>query len=267
MTDVRPAVVPRVGLIVIATGRYSSFLPALMQTARRHVTGLHRVYVLADARPPCDALITWLPWGHLGWPYPTLLRYRAISAYADVLRNSNVLVYVDVDMRFVGEFDVTGVSGVFAVRHPGYVDTRPEDLPYERNPESRSCVSPAVGTRYFAGGVQGGTAPDYLAAAEEMSRMVQLDLDNRLVPVWHDESVWNARCVEKPPDVELPASYCTPEGHEDASTVLVALDKDHDHLRDVPRRERLRRRATQARRRLRSLVLSPLSRIWKAMRR
>lgn len=259
--------VPSVGLVVIATGRYLSFLPALAESARKHVTGLRRIYVLSEQRPSLDPLITWLPWGHTGWPFPTLLRYRAMTAYADVLRVNEVVVYVDVDMRFVAEFDVSRVSGLFAVRHPGFLNAEIETLPYERNPESRACVAAGTGRVYFAGGVQGGSANVYLSACREMASMIQSDLDRDVIPVWHDESVWNAQLIVTPPQLDLSADYCTPEGQESSATVLVALNKDHDHFREVPRTERLRAKVKFVRKRVRSGLVARLRKYLKLVGR
>jgi len=67
----------------MATGRYQRFLPELVDTARRHVVGLERVFVLSERRPSLDSgdlPVVWLPWGHAPWPLPTLMRYSALTA-------------------------------------------------------------------------------------------------------------------------------------------------------------------------------------------
>ncbi|GAW51913.1 MULTISPECIES: hypothetical protein [unclassified Nocardioides] len=241
----------RVGLIVIATGRYVEFVDQLLASAHEHVAGLHRLYVLSDRRPPDDPRIVWLPWGHIGWPYPTLLRYRAIAAHQDILRECDILVYSDVDMRFVASFDMTQIRGIFAVSHPGYVGATPDSLPYERNPASQAYVPVGSGLEYFAGGVQGGRAEIYLDACEQMAARVQEDLNAGIVPVWHDESIWNGWLIDHPPDLVLGSEYCTPETAAGPQSVLLALDKDHARLRGTPWQVRSVERLVRARRALR----------------
>jgi histo-blood group ABO system transferase len=254
----------KVSLIVMATGRYIEFLDSLLASARLHVRGLDEVFVLSDRRPNTKDGVRWLPWGHLAWPYPTLLRYRAISSYREVLAEAEVLLYVDVDMRFVGDVDLTLADGLIAVQHPGFSKASSEDFPYERR--SESCVSVAIGlgTTYFAGGVQGGVASEYLAACVEMATWVQSDLDRELIPVWHDESVWNRRCVARPPKLVLSPSYCTPETQKRHDTRIVALDKDHDKFREVSMRDRAlkagRFRIRQAHSKLRRVAKASLQR-------
>jgi histo-blood group ABO system transferase len=233
-----------VSLLVVATGLYVEFLPSLLASARQHVKGLHRVFVLSERDPELGDPVTWLPWGHIAWPYPTLLRYRAFCAYRDVLEAEDVLLYVDVDMRFEREIDLRGIAGTIAVQHPGYTSSNSEGLPYERRPESQCSIPLGEGEQYYAGGVQGGRADSYLAACAKMAHWVQHDLSMGIIPKWHDESAWNKHCYVNPPALILSSLYCSPEYNHDPEASIVALDKDHDRLRQVPRRGHIVRYAS-----------------------
>lgn len=235
-----------VGLLVVATGPYQRFIPGLVSSARRHLVGLDRVFILADIPPAeLDVSVVWLPWGHLPWPYPTLLRYRAFDAYREVLGQVDVLLYVDVDSIFVADLDIRNVSGLLAVDHPGYIGVARADLPYERRNSSVCSVGPDEGDRYFCGGIQGGGASAYLEASSTLAALVQEDVSRGLVPLWHDESAWNRLCVSFPPTMVLGPEHCSPEHVHNPDAVIVALDKDHDSLREVPR---LRRHVRRTRR-------------------
>lgn len=245
LPDVQP--VPHsVSLLVVATGRYQQFVPQVLASASRHVRGLDRVFLFTDQRPDQGLeQVVWLPWGHLGWPLPTLLRYRAFSAYRDVLETSGVLLYVDVDMRFADDIDMSDVSGLLAVEHPGYVGQAVGGLPYERRPESACCVPAGAAEAYFCGGVQGGQASQYLDACAEMASWIQSDLDHNIIPVWHDESAWNRYCALNPPKTIWGPEYCSPEHEGNLAARIIALDKNHDAVRGTPW---LRRRVVGARR-------------------
>ena len=232
---------PQVSVVAMSTGRYHEFVPALVAGAREHILGLDRIFILSDAQPPPDNQISWLPFGHLPWPYPTLLRYRAMSAYRDVLREASVLLYLDIDMRIQRDIDLGQLEGTLAVQHPGFVGIHPDELPYERRRESTSCIPLGEGTAYFAGGIQGGRAPAYLEACTTIAAWVQADLTNGIVPRWHDESAWNRYCTTRVPELVLPPTYCSPEYHDNADAYIVALDKDHDRLRETPLSARIAR--------------------------
>ena len=218
---------------MLATGRYASFVPAFIESAREHVSDLHRVFALGEDPDVgrVSPLIEWLPWGHLPWPYPTLLRYHAITAHRGRLEAVDHLVYMDVDMRIEQRCDFSQVDGLFAVEHPGFVGADPGDLPYERRAASKTYCSPTESSQYFCGGVQGGTSRAYLDACLQMSRWIDADLANGLVPVWHDESAWNRWCSEHSPELILPHTYCWPETKVGATPIIVALDKNHGYFR------------------------------------
>lgn len=245
----------KVSLVVVATGRYVEFLPALLAGAEKHVRGLDRIFVISDSRPAADNRVTWLPWGHLPWPYPTLLRYRAITAYASELRTSEVLLYVDVDMRFERELILPGLSGLLAVEHPGYGGVSVECLPYERRQASLCCVPEGLGSTYFAGGVQGGQSAEYLRACLTLAEWIQADLEREIIPQWHDESAWNRLLVSTPPQIALSAAYCAPESSDISGAFIVALDKDHDRMRSVPLHHRIARKASLWQWRLKAKVV------------
>jgi histo-blood group ABO system transferase len=239
---------PSVAVVVIATGRYHEFLPALIEGAKAHVQGLERIFVMSDSAPRLDGVVTWLPWGHIPWPYPPLLQYRAMTAYREVLSNFEILLYLDVDMRIQRDITIPSMEGTFAVQHPGYVGVGHDELPYERRIESRCHVAIGEGTSYFAGAIQGGHAATYLEACATMAFWIQTDIANGIIPLWHDESAWNRYCMLHKPEHVLPRTYCSPEYDKQADAYIVALDKDHDRLREATL-------TTQIWRRMRRLIL------------
>jgi hypothetical protein len=243
------------GLITIATGRYRSFLPGLLSSAQTHLVGLETAFVLSDGPPPViDGLdIRWLRWGHLAWPFPTLLRHRAITAYAEQFMKMDLLLHIDADMRFVGPVCIS-CQNLFAVAHPGFGGASRQILPYETDPTSMAYVAAEHGGLYVAGGVQGGQTASYLEACATMAAWVQTDLDRNHVPLWHDESIWNRYVIDHPEALVLPDSHCTPESSADGSTLIVALDKKHSRMRQIPLRQRLHQTALKLHRRLHSLT-------------
>lgn len=221
-----------VGLVTIATGRYVEFVPALVDSARRHLLGLGPVFVLTDAESiDCD--VTLLPWGRMEWPLPTLLRYRAFNEYAQQLSTVDVLLYTDADMLFIDDVEVRGVAGLIAVRHPGFASAPRSEWPYERRIASTAHVPAGRGTGYFCGGVQGGRTPMYLAAARAIDAAVAKDEASGITATWHDESHWNRYLVEHPAELQLDADYCTPDVQRRASSKILAITKDHAYFREL----------------------------------
>lgn len=223
----------RVGLIVIATGKYDRFVPDLWTSARQHFLVGHDRQLLLLAERPLDLPdCVFLPTGHEPWPGPTLHRYRSMLRHTVKLRRMDYLFYTDADMRFVAPVSDEILGDLVATIHPGYYNQPKEAWTYERRPESRAHVPPGAGHRYFCGGFQGGQADRYLSAATALDEAVTADEHNGVIAVWHDESHWNRYLIDYPPAVELSPSYCFPEGWPlPFQPRLLALNKDHGDLR------------------------------------
>ena len=229
----------RVAVVSLATGRYISFVPQLAESVAKFVRNA-TLYVLSDGPPPevRNLTVVWLPWGHLPWPYSTLLRHQAIASYRKSLHEFDLIIHMDIDMRFVQEADFPD-DGIFAVSHPGYIRASPTSFPYERRPESAAFIPDGEGLAYFAGGLQGGCSLDYLSVCEVIADWTQRDISFGIIPRWHDESMWNKYCFLNPPDVILPTTYCTPDTGQSSETVVLALTKNHAKYRDLPLAQRI----------------------------
>jgi hypothetical protein len=175
-----------------------------------------------------------LPWAAPPWPYPTLWRYHAMLAYADLLQTHVThLVYCDVDMRFVGDTAALFQDALVAVTHPA-AWRKPTEL-WEERPESAAYVEPHMRGVYVAGGVQGGPVGAYLWAAATCARSILQDHLAGRTAVWHDESHWNRFMQGRADVLTLGAEYCWPESWPVPAGLpsprVLALDKDHHALR------------------------------------
>lgn len=221
----------RIGLCVVATGKYRRFVGPLWDSARRFFLTGHdvRLLVFSDAPPPvrCE----WVATAHRPWPGPTLYRYHILLEAENRLRACHYVFYCDADMRFVAPVGEEVLGRHVAVLHPGFFAKPACEFTYERRPQSRAYVPPGAGTHYYAGGFQGGRSGDFLCAAKAMRQAIDDDLRQNLVAVWHDESHWNRYCLDRPPSVVLPPTYCCPESWPMPGRKLLALDKNHAELR------------------------------------
>jgi hypothetical protein len=244
---------PTINLCIIATNRYRSFLPAMLESARQYFCVEFPVTYRAwtDApfhHPPlakwCDGRLINHHVEHEPWPGVTLHRYRTIlTARQSLLETGDFTFYCDADMRFVKHFGEEILGSIVAVRHPGYVNIRPPQLPYERRPQSLAWVPTTQGFRYYAGGFQGGRTARYLAIADELNTRIAADERTGIVAAWHDESFWNwwlaqpgnhplDSCLDGRP-LELSADYCAGEGcgySNQRTARLFSLKKDNASL-------------------------------------
>ena len=223
-----------VGLLIIATNKYISFLNDLLVSADKHFLPDQNVeyFVFTDhetIKVESKRKINLIKTNHKPWPWMTLGRYEIFSNNAEGFEGIDYLFYCDADMKFCNVVGDEILSDRVATQHPGYYGTRGTP---ETNPASLACVLPFEQMQYFAGGFNGGTKTEYLKMAQKLSDNIQIDYDKNIIAVWHDESHMNRYFIDNPPTKILDPGYCYGESLKPPfSPKLIALDKNHKEIR------------------------------------
>lgn len=200
----------KIGLLVMATYKYTHFVPPLIESARKHFCTDHDVtfFVFTDGEIPQSDDIVQIHQMRLGWPFDTMMRFEVYAKHSDLLATQDYLFACDADMLFVDAVGDEILGERVATMHPGFVGLRGS---YERNPASLAYVRPDEGKHYFAGGFLGGRAHEVLHIAKTASKNIRDDLNRGIIAEWHDEAHWNRYCIDNEPTVILTPSYCYPE--------------------------------------------------------
>lgn len=224
----------KVGLLVMATGKYIIFVDPLVKSAEKYFCKNHDVTyfvftssTFVDEENPFyqEGNVVYLYQPRLGWPYDTMMRFHVYYKHRELLSTQDYLFACDADMLFVGEVGDEILGERVATMHPGFVGRRGS---YDTNPLSNAYISDDEGEIYFAGGFYGGTAEEVLKIAKTNADNIDDDLTRNIIAVWHDESHWNRYCIDHPPTVILNPSYCYPERWSlPYPKKLLALDKNH----------------------------------------
>ena len=220
-----------VGLCITATGKYDQFVEPLVNSARAYFCKKHKVtfFVFTDGNIPNAPDIVRIQQKRLGWPYDTMMRFEIYNNNRSAFANMDYVFALDADMRFVDTVGSEILADLVGTQHPGFVNKRGS---YETNPRSLAFIKPNEGSIYFAGGFYGGSRDSFLKLCEEANRRIHIDLNNGIIPVWHDESHLNRYFIDHPPSKILTPSYCYPESLKlPYKKRLLALDKDHGKLR------------------------------------
>ncbi len=219
-----------VGLLIMATGKYTVFLKELVESADAYfLPGYHRTYfIFTDGHVPQADNVVRIEQKRLGWPYDTMMRFSVYWNAASYFEEIDYLFACDADMLFVNMVGDEILGERVATRHPGFTlpDQRHDD--YERNAASTACVRDGEGLYYFAGGFYGGTTQEFLKLTATCAEHIVQDLGQKIIAKWHDESHLNRYFIDNPPTVALCPSYCYPE-FWDLPFVprLLALSKNH----------------------------------------
>lgn len=212
-----------VGLIVIATNRYIEFVPQLLSSVKEKFLINHNVEIFLFTNQKFEGDVTIIPTEHKPWPWMTLGRYHLIQELKNYPKK-DYYYYIDADMIVMSEVRdeifgdrVATIHGRFK-KKPGTYDRNPLSVAYISEKEIPSnTLAP-----YYCGGFQGGSK--FLEDAESLSERIDIDNNNNVIALWHDESHWNRYLLDCPPSVVLPSTYCNLKHDENAKIAVIKKD-------------------------------------------
>ena len=236
----------RIGLAVIATGKYVDLALSMIESARLYFFKGHdvRFFIFTDKSLPQIYNTGCIHVKHEPWPLPTLKKFHFLYDHRSAFSNLDFLFLSDADMLFVNpvgeEILPTEKPFLTGTVHPGFWSPISNDNirgTYENNTKSTAYVGSEEGLIYFAGGFNGGKTKDFMKMAATIKAHVDIDLSKEYIAVWHDESHINRYYIDNPPKV-LPPDYCYPEsGILPVTKKLLALDKDHAVMRNFKKQK------------------------------
>lgn len=228
----------KIGLLVVATNKYISFVDQLVESADKWFLSKCDVTYCVFTNNPKDLhtnkSFNMMSIEHEPWPAPTLKRYDYFNKYAEYLKNFDYLYYCDADMKFVNEVGDEILGDSVATLHPGFWNKNNIQFSYERRPECKAYIPYGSGNEYYAGGFNGGKSNEFLKMANTIVAWRKEDERNGIIPVWHDESYLNKYMYNNIPTKKLTPSYCYPESWDlPFEKRLLALDKNHSEMRSL----------------------------------
>lgn len=178
------------------------------------------------------------------WPFPTLKRFEYfLKAKEELLgydfvifMNGNLIVKKTISEE---EFLPQNKQKLFVTLHPGFYNKKPSEFTYDRNPDCSAYIEEGKGYCYFAGGLNGGIANEFIKMCEILYTNINTDLKENIIPIWHDESQINKYMLEYNDDYKiLSPAYLYPENWNiPFEKKIIVLDKKkkggHNFLRGL----------------------------------
>lgn len=232
-----------VGLICIATGKYFKYVqPFITSADKNFLNGQFDVtyYIFTDKELSVSSnrKVVIIPIEHKAFPFASMDRFKHFANNADRFNTEDYLYYCDVDSLFVNKVSEEILGDLVGVRHCGYFNN---PGPYETNTNSSLYINPASYRYYFGGGFSGGTREKYLELSRWCKDMLDKDVANGVIPVWHDETAINRYFLDHEPSVILNPSYHYPQSNieyykkrwypENFEPKILLLDKNHQEVR------------------------------------
>lgn len=233
----------KIAYIFVATGKYSRFIDGLVQSGTKNFFNKDNVdfIVFTDNESYINKYnnLTVIVQDKLGWPYDTLMRFHMINQIKEILvhdyiyfGNANMIFNEPVsDDVLPDEFDMV------AALHPTQNNFAKYQRSYERNPNSLAFVPyGSEGDNYYQGCFFGGKNKAFLKMSEELANRIEIDHDNGIIAIWHDESHMNRYFTDAQPKA-LHSGYVYPENMAlSVPKKIIQLDKaslgGHEYLRN-----------------------------------
>lgn len=196
-----------VAIIFIGTGDYLNFLPKYYENINKYFLPKSNktIFVFTDGEGEFPEDIEVYHQEHLSWPFITLKRFEIINQAKNKLMNYDWLVFIDADalvVDVISEEEFFTDKPLFGVHHPcHYLQMPPHNQfpgAFETNPKSLSFVDvnkdrPLI---YYQGCLWGGKNPEVFKMIDMLEERVNIDLQNDIIAIWHDESHINRYLIE-----------------------------------------------------------------------
>ena len=207
-----------IGILYICVGRYKIFWKDFYISCEKNFLPNHSkfYFVFTDSDEidfSNNSNIKIIYQKKMGWPYDTLYRFKMfqnIKANAFSLDyvfffNANALIIEEIGDNILPQNET-----LVGVQHPCHNNRNPDTYIYERNPKSTAFVGKGEGEFYFMGSFSGGKALAYYNMIDYLVDQIEIDENNDIIAIWHDESHLNKYFISHQPKV-LDSSYAYPE--------------------------------------------------------
>jgi hypothetical protein len=211
----------KIGILYICIGKYSVFWNNFYKSVEKNfLPGIEKTYFVFTDSPEiqCNENIFIIRQDDLGWPKNTLLRFNFFLKAKHLWEECSHLIFFNANLiveKTISPDEILpdGINddGLFVTVHPGFYNREFSCFPLERNQkESTAYVGDRESDRYFAGGLNGGLTKEFTRLIETLDSNIELDLNNGIIAVWHDESHINSYMMGRNPKIISP-SYLYPE--------------------------------------------------------
>lgn len=210
----------KIAIYYIAIGKYDVFFSGFYKSCKKYfLPNSEKEYsVFTDSQDPIffkNDKIHRIQQENMGWPDNTLQRFRLFNSVSEEVLKFDYAFFFNANLEFVKTIneDILPKQGIIAVKHFGYYNKPRAEYSYDTNPKSLACIDSDKGKVYVCGGVNGGTATDYIKMVRQLEKNTDIDTANGVVALWHDESHLNKYIsgLSEEEYTVLDPGYCYPD--------------------------------------------------------
>jgi len=209
----------KIAILYIGTGRYTIFWDEFFKSCEKYFikdVQKHYFFFTDDKTIKSDDKVTVVAQDNLSWPMIACFRYKIINKIKEQLKDYDFVFFFNGNMEFVkpvtkeeflpNETQSYLVSALHSINKRAKSN---DEFMYERNPESTSFIPYGQGKYYLQSAISGGRTPEYLKLLKDCEDLMDKDLQNNFIPIFHDESLFNKYMLGKP-HLVLGCNYMQP---------------------------------------------------------
>jgi hypothetical protein len=232
-----------VAIVYICTGKYDIFFEEFYESAEENFLRCSKktYFVWTDSENESfnKHNVVKTHQSKLGWPFDTLMRFHMFNSKSEELSKFDYVFFFNANMKILKEITPEEILPtvdehyLVGVEHAGYRNQRG---PVETRAESTAYVKPELNMQYHQGCLFGGSGKSFTLMIDHLKNNVQIDLDKKIIAIWHDESHMNCYFSENRPK-SLDSAFAHPENwpyHKEK--ICIQIDKSkfpggHNYLR------------------------------------
>lgn len=209
----------KVALLSINLGAYKIFWKEFYESAENNFLpdASKEYFVFTDAKSieyAEEDNVHVIPGDDMGWPYNSMRRFLFFLSIRDALAEFDYVFFANANAKFIRTIKMEMLlsqKNIITVEHPGWHGKPIEKVPFERRKESRACVSLEEGKIYVQGAFLGGKSKAFLQMCEYLADVIEQDISDGVIAVYHDESFLNRYIIGRSDVQILGRQYLTYE--------------------------------------------------------
>lgn len=225
-----------IGILYVGIGVYIRFWDDFYSTCERFFcpNSKKHYYVVTNSKMEEQENVTTIYQDDLGWPGNVVFRYLFFLRIKDMLKGYDYLFFFNGNTRFretIKEevFLPTEEEGGLIALTWKTGDENPDTYGFERRPESVAYVPYGTKNIYLQSGITGGSPKYYLELLQVCHDMTMVDFNNGIIPVWHDESIYNKYMLDRNYKL-FNSTYGCPSQHDKKHTAKIVFLRKEDVL-------------------------------------
>lgn len=231
----------KVGIICLANGPYTIFIDNLIDSCEERFLPTYNkeYFIITDSEfnNSSKENVNVVYKQRNGWPLDCLLRPQYSYELEDKAKHLDYIYFFNANMSIyteIGEEILPDESGLVGVEHACYMHRDNKMFTYDRNPLTKAYIPEGEGQIYYQACLWGGTVDAFMKLSKTIQDWTNEDLNNKVEPVWLDESYLNKYFLLYPPKL-LPSSYAWPTHmpvYSDFPEIKILQLQKNDYIKD-----------------------------------